>query len=518
MALFSPIQSCTPTTFSTLALFGGEVLSIDTKFVTNYSFTVPAGWLFSQPSVDVQNASFCKVTVRYTHPGQNDAITAEIWMPPEAWNGRLQAIGGGGWVAGRYVLAYAGMAGAIYDGYATATTDAGLQDAQSPAPWGLVSPGNLNLVAFDNFGQTSLNDLAVIAKQVVHGYYGIEPLYSYWNGCSNGGRQAGILAQQYFDAYDGILAAAPGLSWAELAMTSIWPAFYMDLTKQYPSECEMQQLTSLAIEACDALDGVKDGLISDPEQCKQHFHPADHLGAEFTCEGTGLASSISSAAVDIANALFHGPTYSNADFMWYGYEIGTDLATLAASECTTEGDCVPTERASLQFWWQLFVLKDLSANVTTLTLTHEQYDRLYLTLKKELAPVSATETRLFEFQRAGGKMLTYHGLADGAITPQSTLSYYEEVSRVIDDAAGFYRYYRVPGLQHCFGGSGGQPIHMFDQLRAWVENGTAPVGSPVTIQLPNNATMKQLLCPYPQKAHYRATCANRTTVECWQCK
>jgi hypothetical protein len=161
MASVSTSQSCSRGTFANMTLFGAEILSTSADLVAGYSYPILDGWRYSQPSVTVDNATFCNVTVTYTHPNQNDTINAEVWLPLEdTWNGRLQAIGGGGWVAGRFVLSYAGMAGAIVDGYATASTDASLPgDPSSPADWGLVSPGDLNLVDLDNFGQRSLGDL-----------------------------------------------------------------------------------------------------------------------------------------------------------------------------------------------------------------------------------------------------------------------------------------------------------------------------------------------------------------------
>lgn len=165
--LSTGFQGCIPDTFSNVTLFGAQIQAINANPVTGYSYPVLDGWRYSQPSVPVENATFCNVTVTYTHPGQNDSITAEVWLPLEdSWNGRLQAIGGGGWVAGRFVLSYAGMAGAIVDGYATASTDAGLSSDSSLVDWGLASPGNLNLVALDNFGQRSLGDL--VTKPSLH--------------------------------------------------------------------------------------------------------------------------------------------------------------------------------------------------------------------------------------------------------------------------------------------------------------------------------------------------------------
>ncbi|KAI5925188.1 Tannase/feruloyl esterase [Camillea tinctor] len=519
MALLSPTQPCTPPTFPSISLFGAEILQVEASVVTNYSFPIPKGWRYSQPAINVQNATFCNVTVSYTHPGQNDTVVAETWLPVEDWNGRLQSIGGGGWVAGRFVLTYAGMLGALRDGYVTATTDGGVGSDSSPPLWGLNSPGNLNLVALDDLGQTSLNDLSIISKQVIDNYYGQAPSFSYWNGCSQGGRQAATLAQQFPTAYDGIIAAAPALYWAELAVGSSWPPFYMDLTQQYPRNCELTYLTTLAIDICDGLDGVVDGLIAEPELCLQLFDASDYVGDSFYCSDTESNMILSSAAGAVAQATWTGPRFSNGDFMWYGYEIGSDLAAVAGTTCAANGTCVPSGRETLAFWYTECVLKNPGANVTT--LTHAQYDTMFQTLKKVFASsMEAAEPGLFEFSNAGGKMITYHGLADPSITPGSTLHYYKEVNSMVGNVTGFYRYYRVPGLGHCWGGNGGQPDALFDQLRLWVENDTAPVASLVEVTLSSNATQTQIICPYPQRAVFQPSCANRTTepLDCWSCK
>ncbi|KAL5343093.1 tannase and feruloyl esterase-domain-containing protein [Aspergillus crustosus] len=449
MSLVPPTKPCTPPSFSSLSLYGPEISSLSADIVTGYNYLHTSR--YSQPFIDVENATFCNDTVTYTHPGQGDAINAEIWLPLTEWSGILQSVGGGGWTAGRNDNAYAGMAGGIVEGYATATTDAGRGE-------------------FDNFGHRSLADLLTsqtrIAKEVASLFYGQAPQYSYWNGCSNGGRQASILAQQYPEAYDGIIAAAPAMHWAEL----------------YPQGCELAELTSIAIAECDLLDGVEDEIISDLDGRKGVFRAENHVGTPFTCAANNSVTEISAAAADAAMAVFNGPTYSNGDFMWYGYEIGTDLSILAP----------------------FFVLRDPGSNITS--LTHQQYDQLYLTLKKVLAP------------HAGGKMITLHGLADEAIPPESTLHYFHQVSRIVDNTTDFYRYYRVPGLEHCSGGPGGQPIHLFNQLRAWVESGTAPGASPVSIRLPGNETMEQIICPVPLKAVRRDHNEGEEERGSWKCE
>lgn len=150
--------ACVSATFGVPSVFGARILSLEASLVTNYTASVPAAYRFTQPSTEAHNATFCNVTVAYTHPGQNDNILVEAWLPVENWNGRFQAVGGGGWVAGRFFLSYEGMKGAMADGYATVTTDAGLGSAVDAAPWALLSPGNVNLYSLENLASISLND------------------------------------------------------------------------------------------------------------------------------------------------------------------------------------------------------------------------------------------------------------------------------------------------------------------------------------------------------------------------
>jgi hypothetical protein len=158
MCTSSLASCCNPATFQYLTLFGAEFTSIEVNLVTGYDNDISEGWRFSQPSVLVQNVTFCNVTVSYTHPGENDNIYVETWLPTMNYKGRLQAVGGGGWVPGRFALTYAGMAGAVHDGYASVTTDAGLGLNYIPDSWALVSPGNVNLYNLQNFGSIALRD------------------------------------------------------------------------------------------------------------------------------------------------------------------------------------------------------------------------------------------------------------------------------------------------------------------------------------------------------------------------
>jgi hypothetical protein len=147
---------CVPATFG-LSFPSLEILSLEANLVTNYNASVPEAFRYTSPSVELKNATFCNVTVTYTHPVQQDRIVAEAWLP-EKWNERFMAVGGGGWVAGRFFLSYNAMNGAIADGYATITTDAGLGTAEEPSPWAWTGPGNVNLYNLQNLGSVSLQD------------------------------------------------------------------------------------------------------------------------------------------------------------------------------------------------------------------------------------------------------------------------------------------------------------------------------------------------------------------------
>ncbi|KAK2767888.1 glycoside hydrolase [Colletotrichum kahawae] len=500
-----------------------SALVFDTEFLEWMSqagdpyFQVPKGWTYSQPALDVQNATFCNVTVTYSHTTQDDNIIVEAWLPTEEnYNGRLQAVGGGGWTPGRFILSYAAMINAIASGYATVTTDAGIPTAQNPTDWLLKSPGVLDTNALQNFGQVAMKDEASCHREAAYLIL-LRPratvLLLEW--LLSRRRMGMKVAQQYPDVYDGIMAAAPALNWAEFYINSIWPSFYMENTQQFPRDCELNALTTLGIAACDSLDGVKDGLISDPEACRATFDPFGHVGDSFFCSTNNKTLKITQAAAAVANASWTGPRFSNGKFLYDGYEIGSDLSVIAPTDCTGEV-CTSAGRANILFPWQAFVMKDPSATLPN--ITDGTFDTIYRAVKLAFASNMETEEAdLRDFRDAGGKLMTYHGLADQSISPGGTLRYYNKVADFVGNVTSFYKYYRVPGLKHCWGGNGGQPEQMFSQLRAWVENGTEPQSSPVVVTTSDNTAQQQILCPYPQKAIMNASCASANSTLCWSC-
>jgi hypothetical protein len=153
-----PASACAASAIAYPTVFGAEILNLSAHLVLNYSSEVSDQYYFNNPSISVRDIDYCNVTVTYTHPGQNDTINVETWLPMKNWNGRLQATGGGGWVAGRFFLSYTAMAGALGNGYVATTTDGGIGMSLEPDPWALNSPGNVNLYALQNFASVSLKD------------------------------------------------------------------------------------------------------------------------------------------------------------------------------------------------------------------------------------------------------------------------------------------------------------------------------------------------------------------------
>ena len=413
MASFKiPSSPCLASALPLPTLCGAEILSLQASPIANLSSTIPG--------VAAVIPAFCNITVTYTHTGQDDTINVETWLPFQNYIGRLQAVGGGGWNAGRVPSSYVQAEMAVMQGYATMTTDAGLgwanDTARGPSAWALENSGQVNINLLQDLASVSLNDEAVIANDLINSFYGQPPDFSYWNGCSQGGRQGLMLAQRFPDVYDGILACAPAINWAELFPASIWPAVFMQLTSQFPHSCELDYLTNASVAACDGDDGVLDGIIADPDQCS--FNPFSMVGQSFNCSQEGATMHLSHAAASVANATWGGPRSSTGEFLWYGPDMGADITGdtyglgvgIAATTCSSNGTCVPAISDLYAPWIPLFIEKDPSFN--QLNLTHEAYDSIFhASIQQYESIISTNDPDLSAFRDNDGKMITWHGLA-----------------------------------------------------------------------------------------------------------
>lgn len=243
-------------------------------------------------------------------------------------------------------------------------------------------------------------------------FYGKGPDYSYWNGCSGGGRQGLMLAQRYPDAYDGIAAGAPAVYTNELTSSMQWPQQVMSMYG-YPYGCELDAIVAASITECDPLDGVTDGIIGDTEACLEAFDPFSLVGSSVDCNDAGAEGKveISESAATVVRKAWEGIRSADGKFSWLGFTPGTGLTTnadgVAGTDCSS-GTCVGAPYHLGAQWVLYFVAKDPEFDFTN--LTHEEFDELVHRGSIYDSFISTSDPDLSRFRDAGGKMLTYHGL------------------------------------------------------------------------------------------------------------
>ncbi|KUF18694.1 tannase/feruloyl esterase family alpha/beta hydrolase [Streptomyces silvensis] len=442
--------------------------------------------------------AYCEVTVTLTHPGADDHAAVRTWLPVSGWNGRFQALGGSAYAAGDNGV---GLAGAVKNGYAATTTDAGLGDVLDTG-WALDRAGRVNTPLLKNFASRSQHEAAAVGKDVVDDVYGRRPSFSYFNGCSTGGRQGYMEAQRYPDDYDGILANAPAVHWDEFEVATLWPQVVMNNEKTYPSACEFKAFTDAAVEACDPLDGAEDGLVGDPARCG--FDPRRLIGTTVLCDGRRLTLTAADAAV--VRKIWDGPRTMSGKRLWAGVPVGADLSGLAGVSGPDEsgqmrGEPFPVPR----LWVTTWLKKQPSFDVST--ITYSEFTQLFKQSEAEYDKVVGTDDPdLSAFRASGGKLLSWHGQADQYIPSHGTVEYRRQVERAMGGARrvdGFHRLFLAPGTVHCGLNKGDGTTDDLGALRAWVEQGKAPRTLPATLVNAHGKNVTRDLCGYPQVSRYK---------------
>lgn len=492
-------SACDPSTFSFPEILGAKLIDVAANEVHNYSTSsiLPGTDIPASAPID-----FCNATVTYTHPGWNDTINVSLWLPLEGWNGRLLGVGGGGFAAS---FGYVYQTAAVDKGFVAVATDSGHASGQAaatnPSPWAVKSTGNLNLPLIEDFASRTLGELSTIAKHVTRDYFGSGPSYSYFTGCSGGGRQGLELAQTFPEAFDGILAAAPAIYFDTFLVSQYWPTLLMKQQNITLPQCEVQAFTKAAIEQCDRLDGLEDGIISHPELCEFDTHAM--VGRNFSCDGE--QRKYTEAGAKVVEAAWSG--FISSEISWPGVEIGGDLTESVIVTGCAESD--PSCFASKLWTGMLanFVVADPDFDPSTLS-TEKFAHLLARSVAMWRSKLGSVNPHLHRFQEAGGKLITWHGTADPTIPPKGSEKYYHDVLAHNDNVSDFFRHFEAPGVGHCSGGPGPLPNAALEQLMAWVENKTAPA----TLEASSASTgLRRPLCPYPSRQVYLGGNANETT-------
>ena len=351
--------------------------------------------------------------------------------------------------------------------------------------------------------------MTLVAKAAIKAFYGKDPQHSYFKGCSNGGRQALMEAQRFSGDYDGILAGAPANFFTHLLTKALADAqaTTLDPSSYIPSS-KLPAIARAVNAACDAPDGVADGILNDPRNC--HFDPA-----KIVCKDGDSEKCLTTAQVITLKRLYQGPPDSEGHEIFPGYLPGAEEGSGGWGAWITgsaPGKSLLFAFAGGYFSNMVYEKADWNYKQTSVDQALKAAD------EKTAQVLNATETNLAAFKARGGKLILYHGWNDPAISAVNTINYYNQVVSKMgeQETKAFAMLYMVPGMQHCGGGPGPDSFgqggggakdaqhNVAVALEQWVEKGIAPTAIVATKDEGGDpAKMTRLLCPYPQIAKYK---------------
>lgn len=420
---------------------------------------------------------FCRVagTIR---PTPDSDIRFEVWMPASNWNGKFVGVGNGVWAG---AITYVAMMDPLMMGYATAATDDGHQGNPLDASFAAGHPEKLT-----DFGHRAPHEMTVAAKAVIAAFYGKSANRSLFVSCSTGGRQGLMEAYRYPDDYNGISSMAPANPMVPLMVSSLWTgeATLKDDASRIPPP-KFALLHKAAVEACDADDGVKDGIISSPGRC--HFDPA-----VLQCKAGDQPDCLTAAQVTAVRAIYQGPRNPRTgQSIFPGFTPGSE----AMFPIQTMG---PEPFGAAYTYMKDLVMRDPKWDFRTF-----DYDKdVTRALQAGSAQLDVPPTGLDTFLAGGRKLLLSHGWADGLIPTSSTVNFYSAlVSHVGAGKAAGTRLFLIPGMGHCAGGDGPFVFDPISTLDKWVDTGQAPERIVVS-NPPGKPARTRPLCPHPQEAVY----------------
>jgi hypothetical protein len=416
---------------------------------------------------------FCDVRVEQISPAGHVAEVL-VWVPLD-WNGRFLGTGGAGnrtdsvFVPPFDVLRVLTPAIAVRNGFATAGTNGGVSHDAVQYDWQLIEESReLDWDLIENWVHRSTHEMTVIGKLVTKAIHGVPPRYSYFAGCSGGGRQALVEAQRYPDDYDGIWASDPAINWTKLMPSEVWPSLVM---KEFDNPLPPEKLEAFrtAVRASCPEQGAREGAG------KFRFDAASVVGT------TTVAGAVTPADAEVMQKIWDGPRTTAGDFLWYGLRPGAEswgqnlLMTGLYMTKEIDGRLAPSNFDIAVSYFQTWLLRDPDWDWTTLTFA--TFDMLFERGVEELSAIASDDPDLSAFHDRGAKLILSHALNDEVITPDGSVDYYERVAELADgEVATFLRLFLSPGDGHSHfdGGAGMTIANAVAALMEWVENGSAP--------------------------------------------
>jgi hypothetical protein len=468
--------------------------------------------------------AFCEVSI-VVEP----QINIEIWLPlPGSWTSRFQGVGGGGYAG---TITWTALATAVEGGYATASTDTG-HSAFAPnnglggGGFALNQPADtLNTGLIRDFAERSELELARKGKALIRAFYGTGPRFSYWTGCSTGGRQGWIMAQRHPGEYDGYLTGSPAFNWDRFIPAELWGQVAMKDEVGAPiSPAKLNAVTNAAVAACAGHSGdgtlPTDAFLANPRLCT--YKPA-----QMSCSAQpGNPNCLTAQEVSAVSKIWDGPRDPQGRRLWFGLDRGASLAGLDGS--------FPFPIATDHFAYWLHQNPGFDWH----TVTESSFSTDFFKSESEFEDVIGTDsTDLGDFIEHQAKNITYHGTADQLIFSRGTINYFERLQKRYgaQNVDQFARLFMAPGMGHCIGGAGansfgnvfaGPPVSsdpqhdIFKALVDWVEFGIAPeriVAAKFVNDNPaSGVAFTRPLCVFPKVASYKGT-GNPADAANWTC-
>jgi feruloyl esterase len=419
-------------------------------------------------------------------PSDDSNINVELWLPTESWNGKFLAVGNGGWAGA--IQGYRDMQAALQRGYATAATDTGHSAADGTA--GMFALGHPEKIV--DFAFRALHDMTVKSKRLIAELYDPQLDYSYYKGCSTGGRQGVMAAQRYPGDYDGIIAGALANRHIHMHTAGSYRGIRL---ARHPEEALSEEKAELVndsvMAACDTLG---EGFLNNPHQCTFDF-------SSLACDGSNAGLCLTEPELRTVETFYGGLHNSAGELIFSGQAMGNPIPPMQPNE----GVPNPFAFDSIR----ILGFQDEDYDWSTFDL-----DRDMPIIDERVGFVDATDPDLRAFKAHGGKLLLYAGWRDTGITPENTILYYESV---LDEmGAGqddWMRLFLAPGMGHCRGGPGVDTFDTLNALELWRESDDAP--EEIAASNPETG-MERPLCPYPQYAEYDGS-GPLADASSWRC-
>jgi feruloyl esterase len=428
---------------------------------------------------------YCRVRLLLM-PSSDSRINAELWLPTTTWNGRFMAVGNGGF--GGSIQGFGEMQNALRLGYATSGNDTG-HDAEVDGPNGMFALGHPEKIV--DFAYRAMHEMTATSKTIIRQFYGRPQQFSYYKGCSTGGRQGAMNAQRYPEDFDGIIAGA--LANRHIQMHTAGVARSIELARHPEAQippATAQMVTQAVLKACDTLH---EGFLTNPRVCSFDFK-------KLSCApGAASESCLTPPQLKTVETFYGGLHNSKGELIFSGQALGNPLPALRGA--TTEpGGGYDTVRIwafqNANYDWHTFDL-----------------DRDMPTINSKVGFVDAVDSDLSRFKAHGGKLLLYAGWSDTTITPENTVRYYDNVRKKMGPQDDFVRLFMVPGMAHCRGGDGPNTFDAIGAMEAWREKDATP--TQLTGFNPQTSLTRPI-CAYPQYTRYKGSGNIKDAVN-WTC-